>query len=109
VVLLKNELPDLPSTMVARTVKSQSPDSIIIEFTPPAGKPGRVEIIESTSPIELIEEFTRADQLLESLETLRSAFQAKAKERRYLQAFRAQHYEFLKRYAELKSQLTRLK
>ena len=46
--------------------------------------------------------------MLESLETLRSAFQAKAKERRYLQAFRAQHYEFLKRYAELKNRVSLL-
>jgi DNA-binding NtrC family response regulator len=108
VVLLKNELPDLPTTMVARTVKAQSPEAIVLELTPPGDKPGRVEVIESTTPIQIIDEFSHPEQLLESLDTLRSAFQAKAKERRYLQAFRAQHYEFLKRYAELKGQLSRL-
>lgn len=107
-VLVNKNLPDLPASMVTRTVKSQSPESIVLEYSPPGDNPGKIQVLESSGPIPLVDEYTKEEQMLESLETLRSAFQAKAKERRYLQAFRAQHYEFLKRYAELKNRVSLL-
>ena len=43
--------------------------------------------------------------LVEQIHELRKAFQAKARERRYLQVFRRDYYDFLRRYAELRQKL----
>ena len=40
---------------------------------------------------------------------LRDAFRATSKERRYLAAFRQQHFELLKRYADLKAKLAKMR
>ncbi len=108
IVLVNKNLPDLPSSMVTRTVKAQSPESIVLEYVAPGSRPGSIEVMENSGPIPLVDEYTEHEQMIESLETLRHAFGAKAKERRYLQAFRASHYEFLKRYAELKNRVANL-
>ena len=108
IVLVNKDLPDLPSTMVTRTVKSQSPESIVLEYVAPGAEAGKIQVMENSGPIALVDEYTKPEQMIESLQTLREAFSAKAKERRYLQAFRANHYEFLKQYAELKNRLTLL-
>jgi len=39
------------------------------------------------------------------LDELADAWRAKAKERRYTQAFRERHYDFLRRYVELKTKI----
>lgn len=108
IVAVHQELMDLPSSMVTKTVKSLSSESIVLLFSSPGDPPGKVVIVESSGQIPVIEEFRNESQMLSSLETLREAFRAKAQERRYLQAFRAQHFDFLKRYAELKNRITEL-
>jgi hypothetical protein len=46
-------------------------------------------------------------QLADRLDELAEAFRAKARERRYTQAFRERHYDFLRRYVELKLKIDR--
>jgi hypothetical protein len=41
------------------------------------------------------------------LDELAEAFRAKSRERRYMQAFRERHYDFLRRYVELKVKIDR--
>jgi DNA-binding response OmpR family regulator len=104
--LVTDDLPDLPSSMVAKSLRAESAQAIVLLFSHPVGdKPGRAVIIEPTQSIELITKLTQGSQLVEQIRELREAFLAKVKERRYLQAFRRDHYDFLRRYVELKQKL----
>jgi len=106
IVMVASLLSDLPGSMVIRSVKTQNPAVVAIEFMPP-GPGGKVDIVESTRRIDVIAEFTDPKQLLDRLDDIAEAFRAKAKERRYTQAFRERHYDFLRRYVELKMKVDR--
>jgi len=99
--IIAETLPDLPGSMVVRSVKAQSPDTLVLQYSGP-GPGGRVDIVETTRTIPVIAEFTGVEQLAARLEELAEAFRAKARERQYTQAFRERHYDFLRRYVELK-------
>lgn len=104
--LVKDGLPDLPSKMVAKSLRAESGDGIVLMFSHPAGdKPGRADIIEATQEIALVEELTSGAQLVEQIRELREAFIAKSRERRYLQIFRRDQYDFLRRYVDLRQRL----
>jgi len=101
IALVGEMLPDLPGTMVIRALKAQSPDLIVISYAPN----GKLEIVETTKTIPIVDKFTSATQLTSRLGELAEAHQAKGRERRYLQAFRERHYEFLRRLSELRRKL----
>lgn len=103
ITLVADDLPDLPGSMVVRSLKTQNPELVALSYRPG----GRVEIVESARTIPVIEGFTDAQQLVDRLGDLTQAFRAKARERRYTQAFRERHYDFLRRYVELKSKIER--
>jgi DNA-binding NtrC family response regulator len=105
IAMVSGLLPDLPGSMVVSSIKTQNPELVAIEFTPPPD--GKVEIVETSRRIAVVDKFENAKQLLGRLDELASAFRAKAKERRYTQAFRERHYDFLRRYVELKSKIDR--
>jgi len=107
-VMVQNDLPDLPGTMVTRTVKEQSPDAIVLEYVPPTTGQGSLVVVEESDRIPVLETFAQGQELLDALSTLKKAYQAKLAERRYLQAFRAQHFDFLKQYAETRKQVQQL-
>ncbi len=106
IVMVAGLLHDLPGSMVIRSVKTQNPEVVAIEFQPP-GPQGKVEIVESTKRIDVIDSFTDPKQLLDRLDEIAEAFRAKSRERRYTQAFRERHYDFLRRYVELKLKVDR--
>ncbi len=105
IVMVSEELPDLPGSMVVRSIKTQNPEMVAITFRPPPG--GRVEIVESTRTIPVVPQLDDPSQLLGRLDELAEAFRAKSRERRYAQAFRERHYDFLRKYVELKSKIDR--
>jgi DNA-binding NtrC family response regulator len=105
-VMVSDELYDLPSSMVTRSVKSQSPDSVVLAYSGP-GPGGHVEMVDSTHNRPVIAEFISPNQLLERLEELAEAFRAKVRERRYNQAFRDRYYDFLRRYVNIKKKVER--
>jgi DNA-binding response OmpR family regulator len=108
IALVKDALPDLPGTMVGRTVKAQSPDTLVLLYRVPShSHAGSIEIVDAQRSIEFLPVFTEAGQLAARLDDLRAAFHATAKERRYLSAFRQQHFDLLKRYADLRQKLQR--
>lgn len=108
VALVGETLPDLPGSMVTRSVKKQSPDTIVLLFRPPQGpRPGSVEVVETQRAIPFLPTFVHPRQLAERVDELREAFHAAARERRYLASFRQQHGDLLRRYAELKAKLRR--
>jgi DNA-binding NtrC family response regulator len=104
--MVAEDVTDLPATTIARTIRNQHPDTVVLTFLGPADN-GRVELVETHGTRPLIRPFTDAHQLLDRLDELAEAWRVKARERRYTQAFREKHYDFLRRYVELKTKIER--
>ena len=107
VVMVKEDLPDLPGSMVVHTVKTSAPDAVVLLYTPPgqSGRPGDVKLVDTNGAMNTIASYANASQLAAPLGELREALRTKSKERRYLQAFRQRHFEFLQRYNSIKQRL----
>jgi DNA-binding NtrC family response regulator len=104
--MIAQDVSDLPATTLARTIRNQHPDTVVLTFLGPADN-GKVELIETSGTRVLVKPFTDGSQLLERLDDLAEAWRAKARERRYTQSFREKHYDFLRRYVELKTKIER--
>lgn len=100
-VMVGPNLPDLPPQMVLQAVKTQSPEITVLSYQ--VG--GTIDIVEGQRSIRLVDKFTAPNQLTDRLGELADAHRAKGRERRYLQAFREKHYEFLRKLAELRKRL----
>src|SRR5262249_25756220 len=94
---------DLPSSLVIKTLKAQAPETTVIAYEPN----GRLEIVETSRSIPIVERFTAAVQLADRMDELAEAHRAKLRERRYLAAFRERHYEFLRRLSDLRKKIER--
>jgi DNA-binding NtrC family response regulator len=107
IVIVKEQLPDLPGSMVVKTVKSGAPDAVTLLYSPPsaAGAVGEVKLVDANRVMTLIASYTEPGQLVAPLGEIREALRQKTKERRYLQAFRQRNYEFLQRYNSLKQRI----
>jgi DNA-binding NtrC family response regulator len=107
IVIVKEDLPDLPGSMVVNTVKASAPEVLTILYTPPgkSGRAGEVKLIEAGRAMSLLSSYSDPGQLVAPLSEIREALKQKSHERRYLQAFRQKHYEFLQRYNGLKTRL----
>jgi hypothetical protein len=107
IVLVKEQLPDLPGSMVVKTVKAGVPDAVTLLYSPPSrpGAVGEVKMVDANRSMSLISNYTDAEQLVAPLNEIREGLRQKTKERRYLQAFRQRNYEFLQRYASLKQRI----
>jgi DNA-binding response OmpR family regulator len=108
IALVKESLPDLSGTMVSKSLQAQSNDGIVLIFDHPGSEPGYASIVERTQTIPLLPRLTAPSQLVDVLKELREAYAAKAREKRYLQSFRQEHLDFLKRYVEFRKQLVAL-
>jgi DNA-binding NtrC family response regulator len=104
--MVAEDVTDLPARTIARTIRNQHPDTVVLTFLGPAEN-GRVELVETHGSRPLLQPFTDAQQLLDRLDELAEAWRIKARERRYAQAFREKHYDFLRRYVELKTKIER--
>jgi two-component system OmpR family response regulator len=107
IVMVKEDLPDLPGSMVVKTVKAGAPDAITVLYSPPKGSTARgdVKMIEGSRIITLVSSYGTPAQLIAPMNEIREALRQKAKERRYLQAFRQKNFEFLQRYNLLKQRV----
>ena len=104
--MIAQDISDLPATTIARTIRNQQPDTVVLTFLGPADN-GHVDLIETNGTRPVVKPFTEASQLIARLDDLAAAWRAKAKERRYTQAFRERHYDFLRRYVEIKTKIER--
>ena len=108
IALIKSQLPDLPGSMVVRTIKAQSTDTLVLLLTPPEGaQAGSIQVIEGQRVIPFVPDWREPQQLLDRIGELREAHFATARERRHLATFRQQHFELLKRFADLRTKLQR--
>ena len=106
-VMIADDLDDLPQSMVTRSIKAQSSEIMVLTTTrTPQGT--RVEMIEGAHKVLLAEKLTSPEQLIGKLDTLTEAFRVRERERRYLAAFRERHYDLLRRYAALKTRIDKV-
>jgi DNA-binding NtrC family response regulator len=104
--MVAEDVHDLPTSMIVRSIKTQNPETVVLQFRGPSEN-GRVELVETAGTRPIISPFTDAKQIIDRLDELAEAFKAKSRERRYLQAFRERHYDFLRKYVELKTKIER--
>jgi DNA-binding NtrC family response regulator len=104
--MVAEDVSDLPAMTIARTIRNQHPDTVVLTFLGPSDN-GHVELVETHGKRSIVKPFTEAGQLVGRLDELADAWRAKARERRYTQAFRERHYDFLRRYVELKTKIER--
>jgi DNA-binding response OmpR family regulator len=104
--MIAEDVSDLPARTIARTIRNQHPDTVVLTFLGPADN-GRVDLVETHGSRPLLQPFRDAQQLVARLDELAEAWRIKARERRYTQAFRERHYDFLRRYVELKTKIER--
>jgi len=108
IALVKDALPDLSGSMVTRSLQAQTKDGIVLIFNHPGAEPGYVSIVEKSQTIPLLPQLREPKQLLGVIGELRDAYVAKSREKRYLQAFRQEHLDFIKRYIEFRQALVAL-
>ena len=94
-------LPDLPTSMVVKTLKAQHPELLVITYEPR----GPLLLMETSRTITLVAQFTAINQLSDRLTELAAAHRGKARERRYLMSFRERHYETLRTLQGLRKRL----
>jgi DNA-binding NtrC family response regulator len=104
--MVAEDVTDLPAMTVARTIRNQHPDTVVLTFLGPSDN-GHVALVETHGKRDIVKPFTEAAALIARLDELAEAWRAKAKERRYTTAFRERHYDFLRRYVELKTKIDR--
>jgi DNA-binding response OmpR family regulator len=104
--MIAEDISDLPAKTVARTIRNQQPDTVVLTFLGPADN-GKVDLVETNSMRTIIKPFDDPKKLVARLDELAEGWRAKARERRYTQAFRERHYDFLRRYVEIKTKIER--
>lgn len=107
--LVKDGLPDLPGRMVARNLAAQAPETLVLLFSPPQPRrSGRIERLEGGRTVTLMAEFTEPKQLADRVSEIHQAQLARRRERRYLAEFRAENYDLLRRFADVRRRLREL-
>lgn len=104
--MVASDLTDLPSSMLVRSIKTQNPELVVLTYMGPANN-GWVDLVETSGSRTIVKPFRDTSQLVERLDELAEAWRAKARERRYMQSFRERHYDFLRRYVELRAKIDR--
>jgi DNA-binding response OmpR family regulator len=104
--LVSEQLGDLPPSMIVSALRAQNPETVIMTFRGP-GEGGSVSLIESQGPRVIMPRFEDGSELAARLDEMAEAFRARARERRYLQAFRERHYDFLRRFVAIKTKIDR--
>ena len=107
VVMIADDLEDLPASMVTRSIKAQSADTMVLTVSrSPTG--AVVEMVEGEHKVLLADRIGSPARLVDKLDDLTEAFRVRERERRYLQAFRERHYDLLRRYAALKMRIDKV-
>ncbi len=106
IVAVRNELPDLRGSMVLRSIQAQRGEVLGLLYTSEGS--GRIERMEQGQPEDTERPFRGPAHLVERIQALAEELGTRAQERRFIQAFRGDHEDFLRRYAELKLKIDRL-
>jgi len=102
-LVTKDILPDLPGSLVVKTVKANLSQVVAMSFTPPVGgTPGEVKILDEKKAHVLIPKFVSVSDLVIQIEKVRDSVVKKAKDRRYLKIFQTQYLDILQKCHKLK-------
>jgi len=104
--MIAEDLSDLPARTIAKSIRSASPDTVVLIYSGP-GPEGHVNLVEQAGTRSILKPFTEAQQLIARLDDLAEAWKVKARERRYTQLFREKHFDFLRKYVDLKTKIDR--
>jgi CheY-like chemotaxis protein len=106
VLIAKENLPDLPGSMVVKTVKSSLPQMVAMLFSPPSPeRPGEIKVAEDSRLHLLVPKFLVPADLIVEMEKARDGMVKKAKDRRYLKIFQNQYLEILQKCQRLKQRV----
>ncbi len=107
VVMISDDLHDLPPSMVARSIQATSGETMVVGLTGSAS--GAVlDMMEGDRRVRLADGIGSPEELLATLDGVTEVFRVRERERRYLQAIRERHYDLLRRYATLKSRIDQI-
>jgi len=107
ILVARNELPDLRGSMVIKTIQADKGEVLGLLYTAP-GPRGQIDRLERGQVEDTIRPFTRPEQLIDAIKKLSGELATKAQERRVIQAFRDEHTDFFRRYANAKKQIDAL-
>jgi two-component system, OmpR family, response regulator len=106
ILVVRETLRDLSANMVIKSIKGRNPDALALMFNlPQAGRTGAVHMVDASKLLSLIPDFSAPEQMVTQLKEAREALVKKAKERRFLNLFRKQHFDFLKKHQGLRQRL----
>lgn len=106
VIASRDELMDLRGSMVVRSIQAQRAEVLGVIYS--AEGAGKLELVEQGSVVHHEPRFGGATHLVEVLDRVVGDLGSRAEERRFIQAFSADHRAFLRRYADLKLTIDRL-
>lgn len=106
VIAIRNELPDLRGSMVLRTIQAQRGEVLGLLYSAEAG--GRIDRVDQGTVEDTERPFRGPTHLVQRIQSLVEELSTRAQERRFIQAFRADHENFLRKFAELKLKIDRL-
>lgn len=107
VILINEQLPDVPGHTVARSLLNQGIDSLVVLFRRPAAVPGKVELVEENKTLPVLQEFHDSAQLIAQLPDLCNMYWQRKRDRRHLLAFREENHDLFRRYREVRQKLSR--
>jgi DNA-binding NtrC family response regulator len=104
IVACRSDLPDLPGSMVLKSIQAQHADTVGLLYTAPGGA-GRIERWEQERSVDVERPFRDAAHLVQRIATLAAERGNIDRDRRVIQRFRSDHADFLRRWSEIKSRL----
>lgn len=107
IIVARNDLPDLRGSMVIKTLQAERPELLGLLYQKP-GPEGRIDRLERGQVDEVIRPFATPQHLVAAVKKATGELATKAQERRLMQAFRADHADFIRRFAKVKSQVDNL-
>jgi DNA-binding NtrC family response regulator len=106
IVVARAELMDLQGSMVVKTIQAEHPDTLGLVYTSEGD--GHVGVFREGHMDHGERPFGGAKHLVKKLEAIVEELSVTERDRRIIQAFRADHEDFFRRYAELKMRLGRM-
>lgn len=107
IIVARNDLPDLRGSMVIKTLQAERSELLGLLYHPP-GPEGHIDRIERGQVDGVIRPFAKPEHLVAAVRKMTGELATKAQERRLIQAFRADHTDYLRRYAKVKGQIDNL-
>lgn len=107
IIVAQSDLPDLRGSMVIKTLQAERSELLGLLYDRP-GPEGRIDRLDRGQVESTIRPFTGPDQLVAAVKKLTGELATKAQERRLIQAFRAEHTDYLRRFAKVKAQIDNL-